>query len=179
MDAAMSGLTQGGIMPDVSKSSDDASNDSLAVTDTLLRRYIGYRMKRAYVHIHNNAQAAIEGFGLRITTSSALHVVVENPDISQSQLCLALNIERSRAVLLVDELEKLGLITRNKVPQDRRSYALRATPAGEALLEKTSARLAAQEDALLAGLSAAEKAQLAGLLDKVERSAMSARDASA
>jgi len=175
----MSGIKQGGIMPDGSKSSDDASTDSMAVTDTFLRRYIGYRMKRAYVHIHNNAQAAIEGFGLRITTSSALHVVVENPDLSQSQLCLALNIERSRAVLLVDELEKLGLVKRNKVPQDRRSYALRATPAGEALFEKIAAHLARHEDALLAALSSDEKTQLAVLLDKIERSAVSARNAGA
>lgn len=163
-------------MPDGSKSGDRSSNDEAAVTDSFLRRYIGYRMKRAYVHIHNSAQAAIEGFGMRITTSSALHVIVENPDLSQSQLCLALNIERSRAVLLVDELEKLGLVKRNRVPQDRRSYALRATPAGEALFEKISARLASQEDTVLATLSAAEKAQLAELLDKVERGAACARD---
>lgn len=175
----MSGIKQGGIMPDGSNSSEDASPDGMTVTDTFLRRYIGYRMKRAYVHIHNNAQAAIEGFGMRITTSSALHVVVENPDLSQSQLCLALSIERSRAVLLVDELEKLGLVKRNKVPQDRRSYALRATPAGEALYEKIAARLAQHEDALLVGLSADEKAQLAVLLDKIERSVESARIASA
>ncbi|MBR3371963.1 MAG: winged helix-turn-helix transcriptional regulator [Rhodobacteraceae bacterium] len=159
----------------MSNSSDDAPQDDVPVTDTHLRRYIGYRMKRAYVHLHNDAQAAIEGFGLRITTSSALHVIVENPNLSQSQLCLALNIERSRAVLLVDELEKLGLVTRNKVPQDRRSYALRATPAGHALLDDVAACLGAHEDTVLAALTPAEKAQLATLLDKVERSAVLAR----
>ncbi|MDD7972398.1 MarR family winged helix-turn-helix transcriptional regulator [Roseinatronobacter alkalisoli] len=165
-------------MPDSFKGDNTDAGD-LPVTDAFLRRYIGYRMKRAYVHIHSNAQAAIETFGLRVTTSSALHIIVENPNLSQSQLSLALSIERSRAVLLVDELEKLGLITRNRVPQDRRSYALRATPAGEALLEKVVESLIRHEETLLAGLTAAEKTQLAGLLDKIERRAIDARKAGA
>ena len=68
--------------------------------------------------------------GLRQTTFSALATIIENPDITQTQLGHALSIERSGVVLIVDEMENADIITRNKVKTDRRSYALRATLKG-------------------------------------------------
>lgn len=140
------------------------------VDEVLLRQYLGYRLKLAYLPVLADARLAVEPLGLRIATSSALHIVVGNPGISQSQLALALNIERSRVVLLVDELEKLGLITRNKVPGDRRSYALCATSAGEALFKQASDALLEHEERVFAGLTEAERRQLTALLDKVHQS---------
>lgn len=137
------------------------------MTDRLLRQYLGYRMKRAYLLIHGDAQAALAPLGLRITTSSALHMIVENAGLRQSQLAQALSIERSRAVLLVDELEKAGLIARHKVPQDRRSYALRPTDAGVALCISAAEALKTHEDRALAALDETERATLARLLGKL------------
>jgi len=162
--------------PPVRKQAAPADAAAPQTSDARLRRYLGYRLKRAYLPVQQDARATVEAFGLRLTTTSALHIVVENPDLSQSALALALGIERSRAVLLVDELQKQGLVRRNPVPQDRRSYALRATPEGLAMLDRVTAALVAHEERLLGALTDAERKELSRLLTKVQLSASSARD---
>lgn len=64
-------------------------------------------------------------------------------------------------------LEQAGLIGRHPVPTDRRAYALRATLKGRRLRDKAALALAAHEDAMLAGLSPQERAQLIDLLQRI------------
>jgi DNA-binding MarR family transcriptional regulator len=141
------------------------------VSDRSLRAFVGYNMKRSYMTIQHDLLKCLEDFELRLSTFSALLLICDNPDMTQSQLALALNVERSGVVLLVDELESRDLISRNKVPTDRRSYALRATLAGMRLRDKAHARICAHEDALMNGLTETERAQLLQMLNKIERSA--------
>lgn len=137
------------------------------VTDEELRQFIGYSMKRVYLHVHEDLEKVLTPLGLRTRTFSALAVIIENPDITQTQLSQSLGIERSGAVVLVDELESAELISRGRVPGDRRSYALRATLAGRRLWERAEAQVADHEKAVFARLDAAERAQLLSLLHRV------------
>ena len=136
--------------------------------DTLLRHFIGYNMKRAYLIVQSDMMATIADLGLRQTTFSALATIIENPDITQTQLGQALSIERSGVVLIVDEMENAEIITRNKVKNDRRSYALRATLKGRRLWEKASAAVQTHEDKLMARLTAEERTTLKDLLNRIE-----------
>ena len=124
-------------------------------------------MKRAFLDIRDDLINTLAPLGLRVMTFSALAIVVENPDLSQSQLAQALRIERSGVVVLVDELEKAELISRNQVEGDRRSYALRATPEGRKLWKQAERRVQAHEKALLADLSDEEQKHLAELLSRI------------
>lgn len=130
----------------------------------VLGSFIGYGLKRAYLNFQSDFIESVAHLGLRPGQFAALSIIIDNPDISQSRLARALEIERSGVVLIVDELEGRDLISRNKVPGDRRSYALRATPAGEALREEAVVTICRHEDRLLAGLSATERKTLQGLL---------------
>ena len=132
------------------------------------RSFVGYNVKRVYIAIQTDFLASLEEFGLRATTFSALSLIVAQPDMTQSQLAAALSIERSGVVLIVDELEGRDLITRNKVPRDRRTYALRATLSGVQLQGKAAAKVQAHEDRMLAGLSDAERADLLRMLALIE-----------
>lgn len=136
--------------------------------DGALRRHLGYRIKRAYLVIEADLQPVLSGHGLRLTTFSALTLIAANPDMTQSWLASALSIERSGVVAILDELEKKNLITRNRVPEDRRSHALRATLAGMRLAERAGADIARREELLASGLSASERDVLSRLLDRIE-----------
>jgi hypothetical protein len=72
----------------------------------------------------------------------------------------------SRLVLLLDELEKKGLLKRRTRSKDRRSYALALTRKDKAKLDRVR-RIAEEHRELCAGLSDAERAELRKLLVRI------------
>ena len=141
----------------------------MSVTDTTLRRFAGYGMKRAFNAIQADVNRTLKPFGLRMVTFSALSVIGENPGLSQAQLAAALSIERPNLVVLVDDLEQAGLITRDRLATDRRAYALNLTPEGAQRL-KEATRAATAHDARMTGaLSKADRAHLLDMLGAIER----------
>ena len=142
---------------------------SKEITDENLRQFVGYNMKRAFLLVREDIAKTLEPLGLRMTSFSALAVIVENPDISQSRLAEALYIERSGVVVLVDELESSDLIARGRVEGDRRQYALSATPEGLAKWEQAEAAVHGHEDAMFSRLSVDDLATLKALLGRVKR----------
>jgi DNA-binding MarR family transcriptional regulator len=140
-----------------------------AITDQNLRQFVGYTMKRAFLTVREDLATVLEPLGLRMTSFSALAIIHENPDISQSRLAEALYIERSGVVVLVDELESADLIERGRVEGDRRQYALRTTEAGEAKWQEAERAVHAHEDALFRDLTEAERKTLRALLRRVRR----------
>ena len=87
--------------------------------------------------------------------------------ISQQELSGRLKIHPSRLVAILDNLGKRGFVERRPNPEDRRLYSLHLTEAGGEVLGSIGKVAREHQDALLAALSAQERAQLAGLLQKV------------
>jgi DNA-binding MarR family transcriptional regulator len=123
------------------------------VTDTTLRQFIGYHMKRAYHMIQIDLMDALKPFDLRLVTYSALVVIRDNPGLRQSQLADVLAIERPNLVVVVDELEQRDLIVRDRAPYDRRAYALRVTEAGETMAVAATKAVKDHESQLCSGMS--------------------------
>lgn len=136
--------------------------------DQPLRGLIGYNLKRAYMIVRGDFLNTMEEYELRATTFSALMLIVDKPDMTQSQLAEALSIERSGVVVIVDELENRDLITRNKVEGDRRTYALRATLSGIQFSKKVLKAAQKHEEKLLANMTEKQKATLIELLNLIE-----------
>ncbi|MBN9888182.1 MarR family winged helix-turn-helix transcriptional regulator [Salipiger abyssi] len=143
------------------------AKDIQEITDENLRQFVGYNMKRSFLTVREDMARTLEPFGLRMTSFSALAIIVENPNISQSRLAEALHIERSNVVVLVDELESADLISRNRVEGDRRQYALRATTHGAAFWAEAEAAVLAHEARLFSGLSKTELKTLVKFLRSV------------
>jgi DNA-binding MarR family transcriptional regulator len=141
--------------------------DRLPVAQNDLLDLVGYNMKRAYMRIYQDFADALSTLDLRQRTFSVLSLVVENPDISQSEVARSLGIERSGTVVIVDELEGRDLIRRDKVPGDRRAYALGATAEGKALYRAALKRIMEHENTLLAGFTQADRAALNRLLQRI------------
>lgn len=132
-----------------------------------LLELVGYNMKRAYMRIYQDFTDTLAALDLRQRTFSVLSLVVENPDISQSEVARSLGIERSGTVVIVDELERRDLIHRDKVPGDRRAYALNTTSKGKALYRTALDRIVAHENKMLEGLDPAERKALNQYLQKI------------
>lgn len=145
-----------------------AATPAAEVTDELLRQFAGYNMKRVYMKVRADMTATLAPTRLRVATFSALAVILENPDITQTQLAQALKVERSGVVVLVDELENAELIARHRVKGDRRSYALRATLKGRRAWAKAEALVHAHEARLFAALDAPDRARLREMLNAID-----------
>ncbi|AXI48071.1 MarR family transcriptional regulator [Sulfitobacter sp. SK012] len=116
------------------------------VSDETLREFMGYHMKRAFNVVQADLSLTLKPFGLRMLTYSALVLIVDNPGLSQSQLAAAMDVERPNLVVIIDALEQRALIIRERVPTDRRAYALMATLAGRQLYDKAIAAVKAHEE---------------------------------
>lgn len=136
--------------------------------DATLRAFSGYGMKRAFNAIQADVNAALAPFDLRMVTFSALVVIVDNPGLRQTQLADLLSIERPNLVVILDELERRELISRDRAVDDRRAYALQVTLAGRRLHDKALAAVNAHEARMTAGLNPAERADLIRMLRRIE-----------
>lgn len=137
----------------------------------LLRQFIGYNMKRAYMQVQDDMAETLVPLGLRVGTFSALAVIMGSPGISQTQLSEVLNIKRSGVVVVVDDLERLGAVERKPVVTDRRAYALQVTPAGKDLWKRAETAVQAHEAALFSELDIEDRRALQDLLTRAARSA--------
>jgi DNA-binding MarR family transcriptional regulator len=102
--------------------------------------------------------------GLRWTEFAVLHHLDAQGPGSQRELALALRIQPSNIVGLLDELERRGLLTRTPDPRDRRRHRVQLTARGFRAV--TLAREATQraEADVLAPLSPAERREFHALL---------------
>lgn len=133
-----------------------------------MRGLFGYNIKRAFSALQVDLLHVLGEFDLRMVPFSTLVMIVENPGLRQSQLADALAIERPNLVVVLDGLERRALITRDRVPTDRRAYALSATLAGHQLCEKAYRAVQAHETRYLERLSISERAALESALAKIE-----------
>jgi DNA-binding MarR family transcriptional regulator len=140
------------------------------ISDATLRGLVGYSMKRAFMVISADLARTLEPFELRMMTFTALTLVSDNPGLSQSQLAQAMAVERPNLVVIIDELETRGLITRDRVPTDRRTYALHITADGAQLLARATSAVHRHENAIMGQLSTNEEAALIATLKRIEAS---------
>ncbi|MGH7906916.1 MAG: MarR family winged helix-turn-helix transcriptional regulator [Candidatus Binataceae bacterium] len=138
-----------------------------AIDSSPLTELLGYQVRRAELAIFQNFAQAMSRHKLSPGQIGALLLIERNPGLTQSELAMALGIDRSSAVPLLDRLERRGAVARGRGERDRRSHALALTPQGRALLKAARARLYFHEAAIASGLSPAEVKTLRTLLSRI------------
>lgn len=131
----------------------NVGQNGVAQYDATLDELFGYHLKRAVNVLQLDLKATLKPFDLRMLTYTALVLIADNPGLRQSQLAEAMDVERPNMVVIIDALENRELIIRDRVPTDRRAYALHATLAGRLLCEKATIAVKAHEERLLHQLS--------------------------
>ncbi|RCV49506.1 MarR family winged helix-turn-helix transcriptional regulator [Marinitenerispora sediminis] len=105
--------------------------------------------------------------GVSLRQAGLLRWIGRNPGRSQRELAEQFGVRPSRVVVLVDELERQGLIRRAPRPGDRRTRLLELTEHGRRTLRSVGTALRRHEDEFLAALTPAERTALTGLLERV------------
>lgn len=89
------------------------------------------------------------------------------PGITQQALAKILKVVPSRMVVLVDSLEKKGLIERRNFAGDRRAYAISMTESGERKLTALRKVMLNHERKFIAGLNPQEVSSLKKICSKL------------
>lgn len=104
--------------------------------------------------------------GLTPQQGQLLCVLMAQP-YGMSELGAVLGLAKSSLTGLVDRTERNGLVRREPDPQDSRAVRIALTPQGHGLAAEFYAETCRRVENLAAGLSAAERDALAGLLGRI------------
>lgn len=139
--------------------------------------YIGYTIRQAQTALFRDFARRMEGLGVRPGQFSLLTLIERNPGVSQGALAASHGLDKSTMSPALAELERRGLVSREKTAADKRAYALRLTADGAALLDRLRARVDAQERAMAAALAPGEQTRFIDMLRKVTRALDAGEDA--
>lgn len=125
------------------------------------------RVSRLARHLDLTRGAAFAGHGLEgweFDVLAALRRAGAPYELSPGALVSQTLVTSGTMTNRVDRLEHRGLVSRRPDPDDRRGVIVALTPAGARVVDGAMADLLAREHQLLSGLSAQDRALLAGLL---------------
>jgi DNA-binding MarR family transcriptional regulator len=129
--------------------------------------HIGYRLKRAYAYSIQTWDALFQDLGLAYGQYSVLLLISLNPGLSQLRLAEAVGLDGSTVVPITNRFVSLGWIRRLRRRDDRRTYSLRVTTAGQKVLDRARTILEAHEEDLVSPLTAQERMTLFQILSKM------------
>jgi DNA-binding MarR family transcriptional regulator len=134
----------------------------------LLAGVIGFHLARARVTTQALFVRHIgEPLGLRPVEYSLLMLLSANGSLTPKQLAAVLALSGPLLTILLDRMQDRGLIERVRNAADRRSQLVQLTAAGTDFVRTLAERTPVMEADLHGSLSAAERAMLIELLDKV------------
>jgi len=121
---------------------------------------LGYLLGQAHLAHRRIAAAPLAALGLGVKDFGALAVLVDEGPLSQQRLGERMRVDRTTMVAVVDELERNGFVERARDADDRRAYALRATPQGRRTLARADDAAQQAEAEFLARISVADRRRL-------------------
>lgn len=133
----------------------------------LLPSLIGYHLRRAQTAVFQDFSHSLKDCRITPGQFGVLVLIEANSGLNQTRLGKALGIDRSTVVAVIDRLEERGLVERAAAPTDRRSYALRLSNQGAALLHRARELVEGHEKRIARDLSPAEQKQLISLLSRL------------
>jgi DNA-binding MarR family transcriptional regulator len=161
----MRGPTDGGIGTMVTGKEPDEAGQG-AIRFGPLENYITFHLRMAHGAAFRAFQRRAGMPGLRPGWFAVLTLIRENPGITPMALSRGSGRDKSTITPILRDLEHEGLVSREAVPADRRSYALRLTSKGEVRLAHLSQR-AAEHDARLDAIVGDRKEELLALLRRI------------
>ena len=132
-----------------------------------LEDWVGFHLRLAQTA--SFAAFAREANGIPISPGrfALLTLIGQNPGISQTELGRANGRDKSTLTPALDDLERRSLVRRERLPADRRSYALTLTDAGQAALVELTLCAARHEQNLDRIIGAKERAKFVKVLKRI------------
>jgi len=149
-----------------------ASEGSASERDALppsMRDRVPFLLYRAAEQSHSLANDMLARMGLSARQVGILTLVTEREPMTQKALGDMLRIDRTTMVTLIDDLERKGLVVRQRHPRDRRAFLVQPTESGRAAKVQAVAILDEQQDRFLAPLTQVQRQQLGALLRRLQQ----------
>ena len=131
-----------------------------------LETSLGYLVKETSSALRTAMEAVLRPLGMSITHYSCLELLAQRPGLSNSELARGAFVTRQSMNVLLQSLEKAGLVSRPGQAESGRVLPTRLTDAGRGQLAAASAAVRGVEDRMKSRLSAAEQDQLRILLSR-------------
>jgi DNA-binding MarR family transcriptional regulator len=125
-------------------------------------------LMRVYEKMQKHAGEHLECYDLSPAQYDVLAQLQEAPGISQQELAERLEVTKGNVCTLLDRMQDRDLVVRERHPADRRLHLLYLTEKGATIAVKAIPAYAQFVREHLKTLSAAEQAQLLGLLGRLE-----------
>lgn len=131
------------------------------------------RMHRSYLRYQSSLAAVFDRHGINVASFDVLAALRRSGppyQMTSGQLAEMSLVTTGGVTLRVDRLEQAGLVERERDQNDRRVVYARLTAKGKEVFDAAATEHFANENRMLAELSATERTELADLFRKLERS---------
>jgi DNA-binding MarR family transcriptional regulator len=133
-----------------------------------MKKLLGYNLAQAAIPTFRIFKKRVgEPFQLSRLDFTILLLVASNPQVTQRQISLALDVAAPRLTMVCDKLVERELISRTRSVDDRRKQFIALTPKGTALGREAERIAESMESELLGHLTDQERTMLFRLLEKV------------
>lgn len=135
---------------------------------------LGYLLKQVHSALRSAMDAALRPLGMTVSQYACLELLAQRPGLSNSDLARGAFVSRQSMNVLLQALERDGLVSRPEQPVAGRTLPVKLTPLGSKRLKAASEAANAVESRLRRGLTGDEQQHLQALL--VSRLAALAED---
>ena len=134
------------------------------VTGVSLDTSLGYLLKAAASALRTAMESVLRPLGMSITHYACLELLAQRPGLSNSELARGAFVSRQSMNVLLQALEREGLVSRATEASVGRILPTELTAHGRQQLEAASAAVKAVEDTMRSGLTGDEQKQLQAML---------------
>ena len=125
------------------------------------------KLARAFAVFNHRTAEHIRTFGLTQPQFGAIEVLGHKGPLTLGELCRKRLVSGGNMTVVVDNLERDGLVERVRSTEDRRAIVVRLTPKGKSLFDKIFTQHADFVAQLASALTQQEQAELGSLLKKL------------
>jgi MarR family 2-MHQ and catechol resistance regulon transcriptional repressor len=129
------------------------------------------KLTRASNSVSAATNSSITEAGLTTSQFAVLEVLYHAGPLCLTEIAHKILTTGGNLTLVVNNLEKRGLVQRKQSANDRRFFSLHLTPKGKNLIAEIFPKQAAEITRVIAALSAEEQEELARLCKKLGRAA--------
>jgi DNA-binding MarR family transcriptional regulator len=132
-----------------------------------LEHWVGFNLRMAQQHAFAAFSRRSQEIGESPGRFATLTLIARNPGISQTELSHANGRDKSSLTPVVEDLVRRGLVERQRMREDRRTYRLNLTPAGKKTLTFLT-RCARRHERVLDGIiGARDRKRFLQILKKI------------
>ncbi|WP_378146290.1 MarR family winged helix-turn-helix transcriptional regulator [Cnuibacter sp. UC19_7] len=129
-----------------------------------LKTSLGYLVKEVSSVLRAEMEEVLRPLGMTVTHYSCLELLSQRPGLSNSELARGAFVTRQSMNVLLQALERDGIVERSPEAAVGKVLPTRLTPRGRRSLEKASAAVRSVEERMLSGLTEAERSEARRIL---------------